>query len=75
MGIKLSSSGGLTFSQKKAKNVKQQSELLGKLSKMEINKPILAEVERIKQEKRVEAQKRADARASAKVPRKSGRYR
>jgi len=75
MGIKLSSSGGLTFSQKKAKNTKQQSELLGKLSKMEVNKPILAEVEKIKKEKRIEAEKRADVRASAKVPRKSGRYR
>ena len=75
MGIKLSSSGGLTFSQKQGRNVKQQSELLRKLSKMEMNKPILAEVERIKVEKRAEAQKRADVKASAKVPRKSGRFR
>jgi len=75
MGIKLSSSGGLTFSQKRGKNAKQEEDLLGKLSKMEINKPILTEVKRVKEEKKIESQKRADARASAKVPRKSGRFR
>jgi len=75
MGTKLSSSGGLTFSQKKGLDVKKQADLLGKLSKMEMNKPILTEVKRVKEEKKIEAQKRADTRASAKVPRKSGRFR
>ena len=52
MGIKLSSIGGLTSSQKAGKTPEEQTKLLGKLSDMSINKPILEKVEKEKKTKK-----------------------
>lgn len=74
MGVRLSVGGGLTFSQKKGKDVKEQSKLLGKLSDMSINKPILAEVEKIKVKKVEAAKNKGYERAQQKIQ-KAGRRR
>jgi DNA-binding transcriptional MerR regulator len=58
MGVKLSSSGGLTFSQKQGLTLAQQGELLKKLSKLDINKPILKKVEEQAQIRKENAEKR-----------------
>ena len=68
MGIRLSSSGGLTHSQKiTCKNPAEEAKLLDKLSGISSNKPILVEIEKQKQVKAEKTKGRADVRASAKV--------
>jgi len=67
MGIKLSSIGGLTASQKEGKTPEQQSKLLAKLSDMSINKPILATVEKEKKTKKETAATKGYARAAEKI--------
>jgi len=58
MEIKLSSSGGLTYSQKVGLNAKQQEEKLKKLSQLDINKPILKKVAEAAQKRKEDAAKR-----------------
>ena len=67
MGIKLSSIGGLTASQKAGKTPEQQSKLLAKLSDMSINKPILEKVETEKKTKKEVASTKGYARAAEKI--------
>lgn len=58
MGIRLSSSGGLTFSQKKGLDKAGQDKLLSKLSALSSNKPILEHVEEVKVARKKAAEER-----------------
>ena len=67
MGIRLSSIGGLTNSQKAGLDRAAQDKLLAKLSGMSINKPILTKVEEEKKAKKKAIEKRGYAKAQEKV--------
>ncbi len=62
MGIVLSSSGGLTFSQKKScgTDKTKQTALLKKLSALSINQPILKKVREQGEQRKADARKRRD---------------
>lgn len=64
MGIRLSDMGGLTLSQKQGKTPVEQAKLLEKLSKMEINQPILKAVKQRQEEKMEKARERAEEKPS-----------
>ena len=62
MGIKLSSSGGLTFSQQKGLNNQGKAKKLVELSRLSINKPILERIEKEQKEKKARAADRRSGR-------------
>lgn len=68
MGIRLSSSGGLTNSQKATcKNPADETKLLDKLSGMSTNKPILEAIKTAQREKTEKAKESAMSKATAKI--------
>jgi len=71
MGLKLSDMGCLTFSQKKScgGDKKQEAALFTKLSRMEMNKPILEEVKHKAENRKLAARARLETVAKAKAGR------